>query len=215
MQRYLRDASRLYAPAGTSDVQLRRLAEIALDQSKTQWSQQLSAVLCPSPIPGPQPPGLTTMTTSDRPQISEAQQSIAQLVVRGASDTEISAQLTLSESTVRSHITKGRKILGCRPGSNHAVYVHALLCHRQVLPPQAPRPCTRLTEPEQRLLQAIAGHTTIDEIARAAGIHRDDVRLESAALRDKTGAVNDAHLVGIGHGLGLLTRPAVSVGVHR
>ncbi|MEJ8639909.1 acyl-CoA dehydrogenase family protein [Streptomyces sp. MS2.AVA.5] len=40
--RYLRDAHHIFAPAGTSDVQLLRLAEVALGQSKGQWSQRLS-----------------------------------------------------------------------------------------------------------------------------------------------------------------------------
>ncbi|GAA1213792.1 acyl-CoA dehydrogenase family protein [Streptomyces rhizosphaericus] len=52
--RYLRDAHHIFAPAGTSDIQLLRLAEAALGQSKGQWSQRLSAAL--SPRPGPAPP---------------------------------------------------------------------------------------------------------------------------------------------------------------
>ncbi|MFD8609641.1 acyl-CoA dehydrogenase family protein [Streptomyces sp. NPDC059631] len=43
--RFLRDAHHLSAPAGTSDIQLLRLAEAALGQSKTPWSQQLAAAL--------------------------------------------------------------------------------------------------------------------------------------------------------------------------
>lgn len=42
IERYLRDAHHLFAPAGTSDVQLLRLAEVALGTSKGQWSQRLS-----------------------------------------------------------------------------------------------------------------------------------------------------------------------------
>lgn len=49
--RYLRDAHHIFAPAGTSDIQLLRLAEVALGQSKGQWSQRLSAVLSPGPAP--------------------------------------------------------------------------------------------------------------------------------------------------------------------
>ncbi|WP_434598495.1 acyl-CoA dehydrogenase family protein [Streptomyces sp. A5-4] len=45
--RYLRDAHHIFAPAGTSDIQLLRLAEVALGQSKGQWSHRLSAVLAP------------------------------------------------------------------------------------------------------------------------------------------------------------------------
>ncbi|ATW52989.1 acyl-CoA dehydrogenase family protein [Streptomyces peucetius] len=42
IERYLRDAHHMFAPAGTSDVQLLRLAEVALGTDKGQWSQRLS-----------------------------------------------------------------------------------------------------------------------------------------------------------------------------
>jgi alkylation response protein AidB-like acyl-CoA dehydrogenase len=42
IERYLRDAHHMFAPAGTSDIQLLRLAEVALGTSKGQWSQRLS-----------------------------------------------------------------------------------------------------------------------------------------------------------------------------
>jgi alkylation response protein AidB-like acyl-CoA dehydrogenase len=42
IERYLRDAYHMFAPAGTSDVQLLRLGEVALGTSKGQWSQRLA-----------------------------------------------------------------------------------------------------------------------------------------------------------------------------
>jgi alkylation response protein AidB-like acyl-CoA dehydrogenase len=45
MERYLRDAHHIQAPAGTSDVQALRLAEVALGTSKSRWSQLLADVL--------------------------------------------------------------------------------------------------------------------------------------------------------------------------
>ncbi|WP_431952302.1 acyl-CoA dehydrogenase family protein [Actinacidiphila sp. bgisy167] len=42
LERYLRDAHHVYAPAGTSDIQLLRLAETTLGQDKGQWSQRLA-----------------------------------------------------------------------------------------------------------------------------------------------------------------------------
>lgn len=42
VQRYLRDAFHIFAPAGTSDVQRLRLAEEALGQACTPWSAQLA-----------------------------------------------------------------------------------------------------------------------------------------------------------------------------
>ncbi|MFI0219101.1 acyl-CoA dehydrogenase family protein [Streptomyces lydicus] len=56
--RYLRDAHHIFAPAGTSDIQLLRLAEVALGQSMGQWSRRLSAVLTPG-----QPPSALTNTS--------------------------------------------------------------------------------------------------------------------------------------------------------
>ncbi|MFF8605819.1 acyl-CoA dehydrogenase family protein [Streptomyces sp. NPDC015346] len=42
IERYLRDAHHIFAPAGTSDIQLLRLAEVALGQDKGSWSEKLS-----------------------------------------------------------------------------------------------------------------------------------------------------------------------------
>jgi alkylation response protein AidB-like acyl-CoA dehydrogenase len=42
MERYLRDAHHIYAPAGTSDIQLLRLAETALGTSKGQYSHRFT-----------------------------------------------------------------------------------------------------------------------------------------------------------------------------
>lgn len=42
LERFVRDAYHIYAPAGTSDVQRLRLAEYALDRSQTQWSVRLA-----------------------------------------------------------------------------------------------------------------------------------------------------------------------------
>ncbi|MFE3324332.1 acyl-CoA dehydrogenase family protein [Streptomyces sp. NPDC059176] len=42
IERYLRDAHHICAPAGTSDVQLLRLAEVALGTAQGQWSERLA-----------------------------------------------------------------------------------------------------------------------------------------------------------------------------
>ncbi|GAA3770054.1 acyl-CoA dehydrogenase family protein [Streptomyces chiangmaiensis] len=42
VERYLRDAEHIHAPAGTSDVQFLRLAEHALGTAKGQWSERLT-----------------------------------------------------------------------------------------------------------------------------------------------------------------------------
>jgi alkylation response protein AidB-like acyl-CoA dehydrogenase len=43
VERFLRDAHHIFAPAGTSDVQLLRLGDVALGIEKRQWSQRLAA----------------------------------------------------------------------------------------------------------------------------------------------------------------------------
>ena len=51
VERYLRDAHHIFAPAGTSDVQLLRLGEVALGLDKGQWSQRLADVVRVDPDP--------------------------------------------------------------------------------------------------------------------------------------------------------------------
>jgi acyl-CoA dehydrogenase len=41
IERFLRDAYHIYAPAGTSDVQRLRLAEAAMGRTKGQWSERI------------------------------------------------------------------------------------------------------------------------------------------------------------------------------
>ncbi|MEU1037628.1 acyl-CoA dehydrogenase family protein [Streptomyces sp. NPDC005551] len=45
IERYLRDAHHIYAPAGTSDIQLLRLGEVALGTAKGEWSERLADVV--------------------------------------------------------------------------------------------------------------------------------------------------------------------------
>ncbi|WP_033027291.1 acyl-CoA dehydrogenase family protein [Streptomyces rimosus] len=45
VERYLRDAHHIFAPAGTSDIQLLRLGELALGAPKGEWSSRLSDVV--------------------------------------------------------------------------------------------------------------------------------------------------------------------------
>jgi alkylation response protein AidB-like acyl-CoA dehydrogenase len=52
VERYLRDAHHIFAPAGTSDVQLLRLAEVALGTAKGQWSQRLAPRAAAEPVAG-------------------------------------------------------------------------------------------------------------------------------------------------------------------
>ncbi|WP_314174175.1 acyl-CoA dehydrogenase family protein [Streptomyces winkii] len=51
VERYLRDAHHIFAPAGTSDVQRLRLGEIALGTAKGSWSERLSELVRREPEP--------------------------------------------------------------------------------------------------------------------------------------------------------------------
>ncbi|GHH81156.1 acyl-CoA dehydrogenase family protein [Streptomyces capitiformicae] len=53
LERYLRDAFHIYAPAGTSEIQALRLGEFALGENRGQWSERL-ADLVRTPQPNPQ-----------------------------------------------------------------------------------------------------------------------------------------------------------------
>jgi alkylation response protein AidB-like acyl-CoA dehydrogenase len=44
IERYLRDAFNIFAPAGTSDIQLLRLGETAMGTAKGQWSERFAEV---------------------------------------------------------------------------------------------------------------------------------------------------------------------------
>jgi alkylation response protein AidB-like acyl-CoA dehydrogenase len=44
VERYLRDAFHIFAPAGTSDIQLLRLGEAALGTSKGSWSRRFAEI---------------------------------------------------------------------------------------------------------------------------------------------------------------------------
>ncbi|MGW0737934.1 acyl-CoA dehydrogenase family protein [Streptomyces sp. NPDC002851] len=58
IERYLRDAHHIFAPAGTSDVQLLRLAEVALGTARGSWSERLAEQVRTDPDPGSDPGGL-------------------------------------------------------------------------------------------------------------------------------------------------------------
>ncbi|GAB3970528.1 acyl-CoA dehydrogenase family protein [Streptomyces sparsus] len=51
VERYLRDAHHIFAPAGTSDVQRLRLGEVALGTAKGEWSQKLTELVRREPEP--------------------------------------------------------------------------------------------------------------------------------------------------------------------
>ncbi|MGW7520923.1 acyl-CoA dehydrogenase family protein [Streptomyces sp. NPDC054796] len=51
VERYLRDAHHIFAPAGTSDIQRLRLGEVAMGTAKGSWSDRLADVVRKDPSP--------------------------------------------------------------------------------------------------------------------------------------------------------------------
>ncbi|OEV03940.1 acyl-CoA dehydrogenase family protein [Streptomyces oceani] len=51
VERYLRDAHHIFAPAGTSDIQRLRLGEVAMGTAKGPWSDKLSTLVRTDPSP--------------------------------------------------------------------------------------------------------------------------------------------------------------------
>lgn len=147
---------------------------------------------------------MTTTGTIAITPLTTAQRRVARHLIRGADNQYIAAHAHLSPGTVKNHISNIREKLNCPPRSTRAVLVHALLTHRQVPPPAVPCPDVGLGTEERNLLRAIADHSHADDIAEAAGIAPADLRARTAALIDKTGAEDSAHLVGIGHALAVL-----------
>jgi alkylation response protein AidB-like acyl-CoA dehydrogenase len=75
IERYLRDAHHVYAPAGTSDIQRLRLGEVALGTSRGQWSERMSDLVrrpappvAPrvAPVAGDDGPDRTPVASGDR-----------------------------------------------------------------------------------------------------------------------------------------------------
>jgi alkylation response protein AidB-like acyl-CoA dehydrogenase len=50
LERFLRDAFHILPPAGTSDIQVHRLGEVALGKAKGQWSQRFAAPFTVEPV---------------------------------------------------------------------------------------------------------------------------------------------------------------------
>ncbi|MGW2984118.1 LuxR C-terminal-related transcriptional regulator [Streptomyces goshikiensis] len=143
-------------------------------------------------------------TTAAITPLTDAQKRVAAHLVHGIGNHSIAALEHLSAETVKSHLANIRANLNHPPGSARTVIVDAVLTHRQIPPPPAPRPDADLDPAERKLLRAIATHSRTHDIALNAGIAPGDLRAKTAALMAKIGATNPEHLVGIGHALDLL-----------
>ncbi|MFJ9407774.1 acyl-CoA dehydrogenase family protein [Streptomyces sp. NPDC101393] len=67
VERFLRDAHHIFAPAGTSDIQLLRLGELALGRTKGEWSSRLADLLRLEPAELPERPELPELPDEEPP----------------------------------------------------------------------------------------------------------------------------------------------------
>ncbi|MFI0220465.1 LuxR C-terminal-related transcriptional regulator [Streptomyces lydicus] len=143
----------------------------------------------------------TLRSAAELTRLTPAEQRVGEQLVTGRSNVQAAGELSMSPGTFSRHLGNiGRKF---HITARHA-RAHAVLTSGQVAPPAAPEPAPVLTGTERQLLRAFAEHSDIDDIARAAGIAKADVRPLIKKLVDKAGADNNTHLIGLAHAWGLL-----------
>src|SRR5205807_6545159 len=81
---------------------------------------QLLAGLPPSSLPSPSRSPAETMGLTER------EREVLRLIVQGRSNSEIAAELTVSEATVKTHINHIFAKLGARDRTNAVVLAHQL-----------------------------------------------------------------------------------------
>ncbi|MGP3690875.1 LuxR C-terminal-related transcriptional regulator [Streptomyces sp. IBSNAI002] len=167
-----------------------------------------------SPAHMPQPPttdtdkGVAPTTAAPVTPLSKALQSVAQLLVQGKTNAQIARQLWVSTHTVDSHIQSIRDHLHADTGCSRAVLAHTLLKHRLVRPPAVPELFDPSFAPNPEgllLVRAFAEHSATTDIVRAAQITPGALRNRAHNLKLAMRADNRAHIVGLGHTLGILT----------
>ncbi|MFE4212262.1 DNA-binding protein [Streptomyces sp. NPDC056844] len=129
---------------------------------------------------------------------------MAQLIVDGLSAQEIVTKTGLSVDTIRLYVRDIRESVHCPPRCKPQVLVHLVLATEQAAPPATDRPTPQLDAEQLLLLQAVASHSALREIALAAKIAPADVRPALDGLLDATGAADVTQLVALAHAWGLL-----------
>lgn len=141
------------------------------------------------------------VSAAEHTRLTPAEVRVAEQMVTGQSNVEAAQALHMQPSTFRRHLTKiGWKFqVTSRPARAHAV-----LNSGQVAPPATSLERPDLSEEDLRLLTAVAEHSENPDIARAASVHRAEVRSKVAGLVKKVEADNPTHLVGLAHSWGLI-----------
>ncbi|MEU5425907.1 helix-turn-helix transcriptional regulator [Streptomyces olivoreticuli] len=123
------------------------------------------------------------------------------LVAEGNALGEVAAELSITTGTVSTRLDHARDKLQAR---SRPAMVHAALVTGELTPPDpAPAPET-FTESDRGVWTALATLSTISEIAAALSVSEEAAKAEIRALIVRTGARDQAHLVYLGHGYGVL-----------
>lgn len=129
---------------------------------------------------------------------------VAQHLVNGLVHQDISTRTGLSPHTVRQYVRDIRVSVHCPPRCKPPVLAHFLFTARQAVPPTVDRAAPELSPEKMLLLEAVAQHSTLHDIALAAKVAPADVRFALDELLDRAGATDATQLVALAHAWGLL-----------
>ncbi|WP_030978479.1 hypothetical protein [Streptomyces sp. NRRL S-1824] len=129
---------------------------------------------------------------------------VAQHLVNNLAHQDISARTGLSLHTVRQYVRDIRVSVHCPPRCKPPVLAHFLFTARQVVPPTVDRTAPELSPEQLLLLEAVAQHSTLHDIALAAKVVAADVRSALDELLDRVGAADATQLVALAHAWRLL-----------
>jgi DNA-binding NarL/FixJ family response regulator len=135
-------------------------------------------------------------------RLSQAEVRVVAGLARGQTNAEIGRALFLSEVTIKSHLQRIGRKLGCgdRAEIVHVAYGIGYLTDRS---PQWRRP-TGLSAREMQVLSGIAEGLTYRRIAEQLGTGTETVKGVARLLFVRLRARGRAHAVALGHQRGLL-----------
>jgi DNA-binding CsgD family transcriptional regulator len=139
-------------------------------------------------------------------RLTQAEVRVVAGLARGQTNAEIGKALFLSEVTVKSHLQRIGRKLGC---GDRAEIVHVAygIGYLSELPPQLPpqwRRPTGLSPRELEVLRCIAEGLTYRKIAERLGTGTETVKGVARLLFTRLRARGRAHAVALGHQRGLL-----------
>lgn len=146
-----------------------------------------------------------TVSIEDSAQLTPVESGLITLVAAGSSNLEAAHRLPVRPETVPQHLKNIGRKLGT---GSRAAHVRAALMTGQIAPLELPGDAPDFTGAELRLVGALAWYSVPGDIAAAAGLPEPSVDGAAAALVEKAGAQDRAHLVALAYPWGLLPESA-------